>query len=73
MGGANSRENLEILDSEEEEYEEQSEEEDDYQEDKEGSQEKHERSSERRPKTPSSIDEVEAKLKVLGNCVISVL
>uniref|UniRef100_A0A803R8L2 Vacuolar import/degradation Vid27 C-terminal domain-containing protein n=1 Tax=Cannabis sativa TaxID=3483 RepID=A0A803R8L2_CANSA len=60
MGASHSRrEDLEISDSEEEEEDYQTEEEDNY-EDAEG-----EKSSERRPKTPSSIDDVEAKLKAL--------
>ncbi|XAR64033.1 hypothetical protein NMG60_11024228 [Bertholletia excelsa] len=67
MGGAQSREDL-ISDSEEESEDEQTREEgeDDefYEEAREGGDS--DRSSERRrPKTPSSIDEVEAKLKAL--------
>ncbi|CBI19522.3 unnamed protein product, partial [Vitis vinifera] len=57
MGGAHSREDLEISDSE-------SEEEENYQ-DVVEEEENGERSSERRTKTPSSLDEVEAKLRAL--------
>ncbi|KAE8674749.1 Protein CYPRO4 [Hibiscus syriacus] len=61
MGGAHSREDL-ISDSDEEEYEEENEEEN-YQDSKDETPERS--SSGRRPKTPSSVDEVEAKLKAL--------
>ncbi|KAL4335965.1 hypothetical protein GQ457_07G025540 [Hibiscus cannabinus] len=61
MGGAHSREDL-ISDSDEE-YEEESREEEDYHDSKDETPERS--SSDRRPKTPSSIDEVEAKLKAL--------
>ena len=57
MGGPHSREDLEISDSE-------SEEEENYQ-DVVEEEENGERSSERRTKTPSSLDEVEAKLRAL--------
>ncbi|KAI4316707.1 hypothetical protein L6164_024662 [Bauhinia variegata] len=66
MGGSHSH--LEISDSDEEEkdYEDQSgEEEANYQDDEEGEQDKRQRSSERRIGTPSSLDDVEAKLKAL--------
>ncbi|XWS14694.1 hypothetical protein CRYUN_Cryun35bG0031300 [Craigia yunnanensis] len=62
MGGAHSREDL-ISDSDEEEYEEESEEEENYQDSKDETPERS--SSGRRSKTPSSLDEVEAKLKAL--------
>lgn len=64
MGANSSREDLELSDSDAEQYEEQSEQE----EEKDGEedyQDAKERSSERRPKTPSSLDQVEAKLKAL--------
>lgn len=65
MGGSHSREDL-ISDSDEEGYEEQNqEEEENYQDFEEEDEEKRQRSSERQPKTPSSLDEVEAKLKAL--------
>ncbi|KAJ8763250.1 hypothetical protein K2173_026151 [Erythroxylum novogranatense] len=66
MGGAHSREDLELSDSdsEHEHGTEEEEEEDSYQE---ASDETPERgsASERRSKTPSSLDEVEARLKAL--------
>ncbi|KAH7523621.1 protein CYPRO4 [Ziziphus jujuba] len=66
MGGAHSREDLDISDSDEEDNEQQSEvEEENYQDFEEDDEENRQRSSERRPKTPSSLDEVEAKLKAL--------
>lgn len=58
MGGAHSREDLELLDSDEEQ---QSEGEENYQD----AEEKTQRSAERGPKTPSSVEDVEAKLKAL--------
>lgn len=58
MGGAHSREDLELLDSDEEQ---QSEGEENYQD----AEEKSQRSAERGPKTPSSVEDVEAKLKAL--------
>ncbi|KAL5558862.1 hypothetical protein UlMin_035073 [Ulmus minor] len=64
MGASNSREGLEISDSDEE-YEDQSEEEENYEDAEGDGDEKRERSSERRSRTPSSIDDVEAKLKAL--------
>ncbi|KAF5747001.1 Vacuolar import/degradation [Tripterygium wilfordii] len=67
MGGANSRENLEISDSDEEYDEEQSQEEEEdeetYHEAKDATPDRF--SSGRKPKSPSSLDEVEAKLKAL--------
>ncbi|MBA0838514.1 hypothetical protein Goarm_004324 [Gossypium armourianum] len=60
MGGSHSREEL-ISDSDEEEYEE--EEEENYQDSKDDTPERS--SSGRRPKTPSSLDEVAAKLEAL--------
>lgn len=64
MGGSHSREELESSDSEEEQNEEEQtqEEEDETYEDVEEEQRS---SGRRRPKTPSSMDEVEAKLKAL--------
>ncbi|KAL4649651.1 hypothetical protein ACB092_01G029600 [Castanea dentata] len=61
--GANhsSREDLELSDSEE--YEEETEREDE--EEEEDYHDAKDKSSERRPKTPSSVDEVEARLKAL--------
>lgn len=67
MGGSHSREDL-LSDSDEEGNEDQSEEEEEeekYQDFEEDDEEKRQRSSERRPTTPSSLDEVEAKLKAL--------
>ncbi|KAF3971501.1 hypothetical protein CMV_004901 [Castanea mollissima] len=60
MGANHSREDLELSDSEE--YEEETEKEDEEEEDYHDAKDK---SSERRPKTPSSVDEVEARLKAL--------
>lgn len=63
MGGAHSREDLDISDSEYEEEEEEN-----YQEGvevEEEEEENEERSSERRTKTPPSLDEVDAKLRAL--------
>ncbi|GMP44005.1 hypothetical protein CsSME_00013137 [Camellia sinensis var. sinensis] len=64
MGGSHSREELESSDSEDEQDEEEQtqEEEDETYEDVEEEQRS---SGRRRPKTPSSMDEVEAKLKAL--------
>ncbi|XP_044474618.1 protein CYPRO4-like [Mangifera indica] len=61
MGGSHSREDLEMSDSDE--YE--SEEEDNYEDCKEESPDRSSSSSRRRPKTPSSHDEVETRLKAL--------
>ncbi|XP_022140137.1 protein CYPRO4 [Momordica charantia] len=63
MGASQSREGLELSDSdrEEEGNEETNEEEEEY----EDVEDEHQRSSERQPKTPSSVDEVEAKLRAL--------
>lgn len=58
MGGAHSREDLELLDSDEEQ---QTEGEENHQDAKEKTQ----RSAERGPKTPSSVEDVETKLKAL--------
>ncbi|XP_050365063.1 protein CYPRO4 [Argentina anserina] len=54
MGGAHSREDLELIDSDEEEEE-------NFQD----AEEKIQRSAEKGPKTPASVDDVEAKLKAL--------
>lgn len=63
MGASQSREGLELSDSDrEDENEVTNEEEEEKYVDVE---EEHQRSSERRPKTPSSVDEVEAKLRAL--------
>ncbi|XP_039049872.1 protein CYPRO4-like [Hibiscus syriacus] len=62
MGGTHNREDL-ISDSDEEDYEEENGEEEDYQDSKDETPERS--SSDRIPKTPSSIDEVETKLKAL--------
>ncbi|KAM5565693.1 protein CYPRO4 [Rosa sericea] len=59
MGGAHSREDLELIDSDEEEQ--QSEGEENFQD----AEEKIQRSAERGPRTPASVDDVEAKLKAL--------
>ncbi|PRQ27683.1 putative transcription factor WD40-like family [Rosa chinensis] len=59
MGGAHSREDLELIDSDEEEQ--QSEGEENFQD----AEERIQRSAERGPKTPASVDDVEAKLKAL--------
>lgn len=64
MGANHSREDLELTDSDAEEHEEQSEEEEE-DEEEENYHDANDRSSERRPKTPSSLDEVEAKLQAL--------
>ncbi|KAF5468267.1 protein CYPRO4 [Juglans microcarpa x Juglans regia] len=64
MGANHSREDLELSDSDAENYEEQSEQEEAEQEE-ENYHDAKDRSSERRPKTPSSLDQVEAKLKAL--------
>ncbi|XWS25617.1 hypothetical protein CRYUN_Cryun27aG0083200 [Craigia yunnanensis] len=65
MGGAHSREDL-ISDSDEEEYEEENEEEEEEENYQDSKDETPERSSSgHRPKAPSSLDEVEAKLKAL--------
>lgn len=61
MGGAHSREDLEISDSDKEGEEE----EDNYEDAESDADENGERSSERRSKTPSSVDDVEARLKAL--------
>ncbi|KAM4121733.1 hypothetical protein ACJW30_01G027300 [Castanea mollissima] len=61
MGANHSREDLELSDSEE--YEEETEKEDE--EEEEDYHDAKDKSSERRPKTPSSVDEVEARLKAL--------
>ena len=60
MGANHSHEDLELSDSDE--YEEETEKEDEQEEDYHDAKDK---SSERRPKTPSSVDEVEARLKAL--------
>ncbi|XP_075652621.1 protein CYPRO4 [Castanea sativa] len=62
MGANHSREDLELSDSEE--YEEETEKEDE-EEEEEDYHDAKDKSSERRPKTPSSVDEVEARLKAL--------
>lgn len=62
MGANHSREDLELSDSEE--YEEETDQERDEAEEEDFHDAK-DKSSERRPKTPSSIDDVEAKLKAL--------
>ncbi|KAL0017388.1 hypothetical protein SO802_004457 [Lithocarpus litseifolius] len=62
MGANHSHEDLELSDSDE--YEEDTEKEDE-QEDEEDYHDAKDKSSERRPKTPSSVDEVEARLKAL--------
>ncbi|XP_059455549.1 protein CYPRO4 [Corylus avellana] len=64
MGANHSREDLELTDSDAEEHEEQSEQEEE-DEEEENYHDANDRSSERRPKTPSSLDEVEAKLQAL--------
>lgn len=64
MGGSHSREDLEISDSDEE-YETEHELEDSYEDCKEETPDRSSSSSKRRPTTPSSLDEVEAKLKAL--------
>jgi hypothetical protein len=64
MGANHSREDLELSDSDAEEHEEQSEQEEE-DEEEENYHDAKDRSSERRPKTPSSLDEVEAKLQAL--------
>jgi hypothetical protein len=64
MGANHSREDLELSDSDAEEHEEQSEQEEE-DEEEENYHDANDRSSERRPKTPSSLDEVEAKLQAL--------
>ena len=64
MGANHSREDLELSDSDAEEHEEQSEQEEE-DEEEENYQDANDRSSERRPKTPSSLDEVESKLQAL--------
>ncbi|CAL8996373.1 unnamed protein product [Prunus brigantina] len=61
MGGAPSREDPQLSDSDEE----QSEEEEIYEDVEESVEEKRRRSAERGPKTPSSVDEVDAMLKAL--------
>ncbi|GKV04638.1 hypothetical protein SLEP1_g16777 [Rubroshorea leprosula] len=60
MGGAHSREDLDIPDSDEEEYQE---EEETYEDSKDETPDRS--SSGRKTKTPSSVDEVEARLKAL--------
>lgn len=67
MGGSHSREDLELSDSDEyeSEQEQEEEEEDKYDDCKEETPDRSSSSSKRRPKTPSSLDEVEAKLKAL--------
>ncbi|XP_030950285.1 protein CYPRO4 [Quercus lobata] len=62
MGANHSREDLELSDSDE--YEEETEKEDE-EEEEEDYHDAKDKSSERRPKTPSSVDEVEARLKAL--------
>ena len=62
MGANHSHEDLELSDSDE--YEEETEKEDE-QEEEEDYHDAKDKSSERRPKTPSSVDEVEARLKAL--------
>ncbi|CAN1191976.1 Protein CYPRO4 [Linum perenne] len=66
MGGANSRENLELSDSESE-YEEESEEAGEEASYNDASEETPDKSSSsrRQPKTPASLDDVEARLKAL--------
>jgi hypothetical protein len=64
MGANHSREDLELSDSDAEEHEEQPEQEEE-DEEEENYHDANDRSSERRPKTPSSLDEVEAKLHAL--------
>ncbi|XP_022975927.1 protein CYPRO4-like [Cucurbita maxima] len=61
MGASHSREGLELSDSDREDGNEVTNEEEEY----EDVEEEHQRSSERRPKTPSSVDEVDAKLRAL--------
>ncbi|KAH7567420.1 hypothetical protein ACOSP7_010702 [Xanthoceras sorbifolium] len=67
MGGSHSREDLELSDSDEEEYEteQEQEEEENYQDSREETPDRSSSSSKRRPKTPSSLEEVEAKLRAL--------
>lgn len=67
MGGSHSREDLDISDSEDEyETEREHEEEDNYEDCKDETPDRSSSSSsKRRPKTPSSLDEVESKLKAL--------
>lgn len=67
MGGSHSREDLDISDSEDEyETEREHEEEDNYEDCKDETPDRSSSSSSRRrPKTPSSLDEVESKLKAL--------
>ncbi|KAJ0086164.1 hypothetical protein Patl1_08953 [Pistacia atlantica] len=65
MGGSHSREDLELSDSDEYESEQEEEEEEKYADCKGETPDRSSSSSKRRPKTPSSIDEVEAKLKAL--------
>lgn len=66
MGASHSREDLNLSDSDEEEYEtEKEEEEDNYEDCKDETPDRNSSSSKRRPKTPSSLDEVEAKLRAL--------
>lgn len=63
MGASHSREGLELSDSDREDENGVTNVEDE--EKYEDVEEEHQRSSERRPKTPSSVDEVEAKLRAL--------
>ncbi|KAK3231382.1 hypothetical protein Dsin_003263 [Dipteronia sinensis] len=67
MGGSHSREDLELSDSDEEEYEteQEAEEEDNYEDSRDETPDRSASSSKRRPKTPSSLEEVEAKLRAM--------
>ncbi|KAK2660302.1 hypothetical protein Ddye_006835 [Dipteronia dyeriana] len=68
MGGSHSREDLELSDSDEEEYEteqEVEEEEDNYEDSRDETPDRSASSSKHRPKTPSSLEEVEAKLRAM--------
>ncbi|KAJ7958152.1 protein CYPRO4 [Quillaja saponaria] len=65
MGGSHSREELEISDSDEEDYNEEQTDEENYGDPEEGEAEERQKSSERGPKTRSSLDQVEAKLRAL--------
>ncbi|KAF9687571.1 hypothetical protein SADUNF_Sadunf02G0107200 [Salix dunnii] len=66
MGGSQSREDLELSDSDtEDQQEEETEEEENYQDAGNETPEKSSSTGRNRPKTPSSLDEVESKLKAL--------
>ncbi|KAJ6335193.1 hypothetical protein OIU78_011933 [Salix suchowensis] len=66
MGGSQSREDLELSDSDtEDQQEEETEEEENYQDVSNETPEKSSSTGRNRPKTPSSLDEVESKLKAL--------